>query len=198
MMSENRDKVVSLKEAQKMREHFLGWQCRLRQLSVREAGGRPTSGMKPRVSIEDNGEALGRITVVIIRHQPKEDAIQFSYIIRQTQDPVERYEKGLQILQAEYYQRPQEFSDKLTALFGLPSELAKRLLEAERCTLDFEQYNQWYHIPSSVKVLTPSDPAYQATYWHNHLFNPEMPSGVQVLAFSPDWQRTTAFPSQQG
>ncbi len=30
-----------------LRDHFLGWQCRLRQMAVRDAGGRPTSGLRP-------------------------------------------------------------------------------------------------------------------------------------------------------
>ncbi len=38
--------VVRLETAQAaLRDHFLGWQCRLRQLAVREAGGRPSSGI---------------------------------------------------------------------------------------------------------------------------------------------------------
>lgn len=192
-MSKGSEKVAGLEEARVMRDHFLGWQCRLRQLSAREAEGRPTLGMAPQVYVDET--ALGRIVVVLVQRQPRESTTQFSYLVRQTQDPVERHEKGLKILQAEHYQLPEEFSDKLTALFGPGSEVAGRLLEAGHCELDFGQYSQSYQLPCAVEGLQTTDPAYQATYWHNQLFNPAIPPGAQVLAFSPNWHRASASPS---
>jgi hypothetical protein len=192
-MGRNSGEIVNLEEAQNLRDHFLGWQCRVRKQSMRDSGGRPSLGMAPLVSVGD--EELGRIIVLIVKRRPEATTTQFNYIIRQTQDPTERYDKGLKLLQAEYYEDHQGFSDRMTALFGPNSSLVERLLEARRCTLDFEQTNQKYQIPCRVERLTPDDPAYQATYWHNHLFNPEMPPSVQVLAFTPDWRRTTASPS---
>jgi hypothetical protein len=191
-MSQDLNNLSSLERAQDTRDRFLGWQCRLRQFAVREDGGRPTSGMMPQVSVEGTGEILGQVVVVMVPRQSEESTTQFRYIISKTQDPAERYDKGLKILQAEYYQRPREISDKLTALFGKHSETAARLLEAERCTLDFEQYSQKYLIPCRVKALLSNDSAYQATYWHNHLFNPRMPPDARVLAFVPDWPHATA------
>jgi len=38
-----------------LRDQFVGWQCRLRQLAVRQDGGRPSAGMKPRVSEDKPG-----------------------------------------------------------------------------------------------------------------------------------------------
>ncbi len=32
-----------------IRDHFLAWQCRIRQMAMREQGGRPSPGMRPRV-----------------------------------------------------------------------------------------------------------------------------------------------------
>ncbi|MCH7795324.1 MAG: hypothetical protein IH900_09330, partial [Proteobacteria bacterium] len=45
-----------------LRDHFLGWQCRLRQMAVRQAGGRPTSGMRPEVRLAEADTPLGAIT----------------------------------------------------------------------------------------------------------------------------------------
>lgn len=191
-MSEGVRNSGSFERAQSLRNSFLGWQCRLRQFAVREDGGRPTPGMMPQVTVGETGEVLGRIIIVMVPSFPEESTTQFRYIVRKTQDPVERYEKGLKILQAEYYQRPREFLDKLTALFDEHSPTATSLLEAERCTLDFEQYSQKYLIPCCVKSLRPEDPVYQATYWHNHLFNPRMPHNARVLALIPDWPNVTA------
>ena len=55
--------VVRLEAAEAaLRDHFLGWQCRLRQLAVREAGGRPTSGMRPELRLDVEGPPIGTIT----------------------------------------------------------------------------------------------------------------------------------------
>ena len=169
-----------------LRDHFFGWQCRLRQLSIRQKGGRPTSGICPRVSLAPDVR-LGEIVVLIVKREPDECITQFQHMYRQTQDPAERYSGALRFLAAAYYQRPREFSDEITALFGPRSEVAQRILGARRCVLEFEQFSQRYRLPCLARNIPDTDPAYQATYWHNCLFNPELPLGVRVLGFEPDW-----------
>ncbi len=187
--------VVRLEVAQAaLRDHFLGWQCRLRQLAVREAGGRPTSGMRPELRLGVEAPPLGTITTLILRRAPQEATAQFRHMVRKTQDPAERYDAALKMLAAAYYQRPREFSDRLTALFGPDSEIAEPTLAAGRCLLAFEQYSQSYTLPCSVCALAEDDPAFQGTYWHNALFNPALPSGVRVLGFQPDWGSAEADP----
>ncbi len=187
--------VVHLEPAQAaLRDRFLGWQCRLRQMAVRQAGGRPTSGMRPEVRLAAGAEPLGAITTLIVRREPREATAQFRHMVRKTQDPAERYDAALATLAAAYYQRPQEFSDELTALFGPAPDLADRLLAAGHCVLDFEQYSQRYRLPCAARKLGEAEPAFQATYWHNALFNPALPGGLRVLGFQPDWARAEAEP----
>ena len=187
--------VVRLEAAQAaLRDRFLGWQCRLRQMAVRQAGGRPTSGMRPEVRLAEADTPLGAITTLIVRREPREATAQFRHMVRKTQDPAERYDAALKTLAAAYYQRPREFSDELTALFGPAPGLADRLLAAGRCVLDFEQYSQRYRLPCAARNLGQDEPAFQATYWHNALFNPALPGGLRVLAFQPDWARAEAEP----
>ncbi len=187
--------VVRLEAAQAaLRDHFLGWQCRLRQMAVRQAGGRPTSGMRPEVRFAEADQPLGAITTLIVRREPHEATAQFRHLVRKTQDPAERYDAALETLAAAYYQRPQAFSDELTALFGPASDLADQLLAAGHCVLDFEQYSQRYRLPCAARNLGQDEPAFQATYWHNALFNPALPGGLRVLAFQPDWARAEAEP----
>ncbi len=178
----------------RLRDHFLGWQCRVRQHAVRHAGGRPTSGMRPQVAIGNKGEVLGQITVLIVKRAPQEITAQFRHMVRKTHDPEDRYDSALRTLAAAYYQQPREFSDEMTALFGPDSTIAGRLLAAGHCVLDFEQYSQRYRIPCEVRGLPERSPAFQTTYWHNSLFNPVMPTGVQVLAFRPDWRGAEVEP----
>lgn len=186
--------VVLDESAQALRAHFLGWQCRVRQYAVRQGGGRPTSGMRPRVLLGRPAADLGPITVLINKSDPTQVVSQFRHLVRKTHDPVERYHDALKVLAAAYYQRPEEFSDELTALFGEVSDTADRLLADCRCRLLFDQYSQSYDLPCTLRRLPESHPAFEATYWHNSLFNPNIPGGVRVLAFRPDWSAAKADP----
>ncbi len=47
---------------------------------------------------------------------------------------------------------------------------------------------------AGLEELLKGEPAFQATYWHNALFNPALPGGLRVLAFQPDWARAEAEP----
>lgn len=195
MSDETSATVIQLAAAQEaLRDHFLGWQCRLRQLSVRQAGGRPTTGMRPAVALPGEDEAAGRLTVLIVQREPDEATAEFRHMARRTHDPAERYNSVLKFLAAAYYQHPQDFAGELTALFGPGSELAGRLLAAGRCTLYFGQYAQRYVLPCRVRSLQEAEPAYQATYWHNRLFNPDLPANLRILGFRPDWAHALADP----
>lgn len=192
-MSHGDGKVILLEPAaQALRDEFLGWQCRIRQLAVREMGGRPSSGMRPRVSTLDGAEIAPAITVLLVREEPWESAQLFRHQYLRTQDPVERYDKALELTAASYFQHPHAFSDVMTALFGPHSALARRLVRLGRCVLEFSQYRQGYRLPCTVEPLPEDDGFHQATYWHNSLYNPAMPAGVEILAFTPDWSRASA------
>jgi hypothetical protein len=191
-MSHDDDNVILLEPAaQALRDEFLGWQCRIRQLAVRESGGRPSSGMRPRVATADGEEIAPGVTILILHEEPWESAQLFRHQYLKTQDPVERYGKALEITAASYFQHPRQFSDVMTALFGPDSALADRLLRQRSCVLDFAQFSQTYRIPCAVERLPEDDGFYQATYWHNGLYNPNLPAGVRVLAFTPDWSRAS-------
>ena len=177
-----------------VRDHFMGWQCRLRQLAVRQAGGRPTSGMRPHVRLTAAERPLGQITVLIVHRNPAEMTAHFRHIVRRTHDPAQRYHDALKALAAAHYQRHHEFSDEMTALFGAGSSLARRLLDARRCILEFEQYGQGYRLACAVRGLREEDPAFQATYWHNMMFTPAAPPQPTILGFLPDWASAEATP----
>lgn len=187
-MIEDDPKVALLDPAgQAARHEFLGWQCRIRQLSVRQSGGRPTSGMRPRVLLAPGDTDLGDIVVLIRKKASKEVTSQLQHMVRKTRDPAERRESALRFLAAAYYQRPGEFSDELTALFEPRSPRVEQLVEARQCTLDFEQFEQRYRLSCRIEELMESDEAFQFTYWHNSLFNPSIPGDAQILRFKPDW-----------
>ena len=43
--------------------------------------------------------------------------------------------------------------------------------------------------------LDPEEPAFEATFWHNRLFNPNLPGDVAILGFQPDWRSAQADPA---
>jgi hypothetical protein len=186
--------LVRLKTAQvALRDHFLKWQCRVRQHAVRQGGGRPSVPMRPYVLL--HGVELAQLVVLINKKDPLPHTAEFRHMVLRTQDPAERYDSALKKLAAEYFQRHEEFSDHMTALFGPQSRLAGKLIDAGACVLAFRQSRQSYRIPCSVSRLPEHAPDFQATYWHNRLFNSAMPPGVQVLAFEPDWSTAEADPA---
>jgi hypothetical protein len=195
-MDESDDKIVQMAEQQALlRDHFLGWQSRIRQLAMREQGGRPTDGMRPLVTLPGQEEPLGQIITVLVKREPQEITAQMQHIVRRTQDPLQRLEDGMKVLQAGYYQQARGFSDRPTALFAPESEAARLLVHHAACRLDFQQFSQSYRLPCKVLQLDPRDQAWQATYWHNAIFNPNLPPGVKVLEFQPDWAHALAEPS---
>ena len=188
------DNVVLTKAAaEALRREFIGWQCRLRQLAARQDGGRPSSGMRPRVTTAEGHEVASGIVTLIVEAEPAASIQLFRHQYLKTQDPTERYDKVLEILQASYFQEPARFSDVMTALFGPGAAVAARLLSHGRCILDFEQYTQGYSIPCAVAALAERHPFHQATYWHNRMFNPNLPAGVEILSFTPDWRHAAGY-----
>lgn len=177
----------------RMRLAFLGWQCRLRQLAMRDGEGRPSAGMRP--SLEVRGQDAGAVTVVIVPIEPEASTAEFRHIVRRTHDPKERYQAALRHLQSSHFQEPGHFDDRLTAVFGAEAALPGALSGRSDCVLAFEQFSQRYRLTCSAERLDPDDPAFQATYWHNALFNPSLPALVEVVAFAPDWSRALAEPS---
>jgi hypothetical protein len=166
--------VFRLARAQALRDHFLGWQCRIRQHAVRQQGGRPGPGMRPRALLADGTVLAEAVTVLIVPREPTDTIYRFRHVARRKQDPAERFQ--------------------MTALFDSRSELASALLAAPGCLLDFSQFSQRYRVPCAAAELPLEHPAWQHTYWHNLLFNPALPPNPRILSFSPHWAEAEADP----
>jgi hypothetical protein len=191
-------KVLNLETAaSKLRDEFIVWQCKLRKQAMRAAGGRPSEGMRPRVLDAAGGLIADALTVVMVRTDSATTAKGFEFQYKRTHDPLDRYERAVTFLSADYYQDPQKFTGAMTALIGTGPSRLQALLTARECTFVFSQFSKGYCLPCSVQILAPEDPVYKATYWHNAMFNPNLPPEVAVVAFLPDWvyatrQRDTA------
>ncbi|MEO0618604.1 MAG: hypothetical protein AAFZ01_04925 [Pseudomonadota bacterium] len=184
-----KDDVLRPAPAGKIQDTFLGWQCRVRQLAMRNDAGRPSQAMTPRVSHTDGTPLLEQMVTLIVPQQPYESTAFFKHQVRKSNDRREVMEKGLTFLQSTYYQMATGFRDELTAMFAKDSQVAAAMIGAEEVVLDFEQFSQAYRLPCRTRRLDVESGIYAATLWHNRLFNPQIPDGVTIIGLLPDWER---------
>ena len=157
---------------EQLRNSFLRWQCRIRQIAMRTHDGRPTSGMTPLASSADGSTPVAGVITVLCKRPEHSATMEFRHMARRTHDPAERRENALKFLAERYYQAASEFSDILTASFAPDSATAETLLDHRQCRLAFEQFSQRFDVHCTVRRLSPNNPLREATFWHNLLFNP--------------------------
>ena len=180
---------------EQLRDRFLGWQCRIRQIAVRRHDGRPTDGLTPIVSAADENAPVARIVTVLCKRPEYSATMELRHLARRTHDPAERRENALKFFAERYYQAAGEFSDILTASFPPDSKTAASLLYNRECTLTFKQFSQRFDLKCTVRRLSRNNPLRDATFWHNLLFNPRLPADCIILGFEPDWSKSSAASS---
>ena len=180
---------------EELRDRFLGWQCRIRQIAMRSQGGRPSSGMTPLVFAAGGNVPLARLVTVLCKRPEHSVTMELRHLARRTHDPAERRESALRFLAERYYQAASEFSDVLTATFPPDSGIAATLVEQRECRLSFAQFSQGFDVHCTVRRLSPNNALREATFWHNQLFNPRLSADCTILGFEPEWQRSEADPA---
>jgi hypothetical protein len=131
------------------------------------------------------------IKVLLARSDAAATAKLFEFQVRRTEDPLERYEKAVTALSAEYYQQPRNFNGVMTGLFSVDGTLLQQLLGSRQCLLIFTEHTHGYRVPCDVTKLARQDPLFQLTYWHNAMFNHHLPPQIAVAAFVPDWSHAS-------
>ncbi len=159
---------------------------------MRTDGGRPSPGMRPRVLRASGEEMAGGLTVLILPKEPEESTSFFRFQVTRSADPRDVYQRGLAYLQADYFQQPHAFSDRMTAVLDHGSKLVAALLAEKTCVLEFDQFSQVFRIPCTVRRLGAREKAREASLWHNRIFNPALPDEAVVLELKPDWAKTVA------
>jgi len=173
---------------------FLGWQCRLRQLSCRQSEGRPTPAMMPDLILDGELESLGTVLTILNKLPQFSQTKEFKNIYLKTHDPKQRREDALRIMCESYYQLPEEFSDLLTAAFVPSSSGVLSILEVKNGRLEFSDLGQRYSFAVAIRQLSSDDASYQATFWHNALFSLASDPNMIIIEFEPDWSSAVADP----
>ena len=179
---------------QMIRDSFLGWQCRIRQIAARDYAGQPLSAMRPRVSRKSGQVLLTEMVVLLIPEEDTDSTAYFKFQLQKTTDSAAVREAGVRYLAAEFYQIPELFSDEMTAVFSAASETAARMVKSREVLLDFEQYSQSFRMFCKVRVIPARNRARDATLWQARLFNPAIANDAVVLGFRPDWKSVEADP----
>lgn len=177
-----------------LRKAFLRWQCRTRQMAMRDLAGRPDGSMVPELWVPGDDDSLGHIITILNKSSGYSVVAELEHLARKTHDPAQRRNQALQFLSATYYQKANEFSDILTATFPPQSPGAATIRNAETVRLVFDAYAQNFDLKCRVWRLTENNPLYRATIAHNALFNPALSPGTEVLGFEPDWDQSFADP----
>lgn len=180
--------------ASPLRTAFLKWQCRVRQIAMRDNHGRPDDAITPGLTLPGEPEPLGHIITLLNKAPGYSVTPELQHMAAKTNDPAQRRDQAIRFFSATYYQKAAEFSDILTATFPPGSPGAATIREAEQVHLKFEAYAQVFDLHCRVWRLGPQNPLYQATMAHNRLFNPALPPDTEVLGFEPDWGQSTAEP----
>lgn len=174
------------------REEFLRWQCRLRQIAMRKDDGKPSPGMQASVWLGGGENLLSAMNMMLVQGDPEESTAFFKFQMKKSHDPKQVLEKGLQFLQSAYYHHAPSFRDEMTALFPKASGVADRLVEEGQCLLQFEQFNQVFKLVCTTRRLEEEEESWQATFWHNAMFNAKLPGDPTIIGFTPHWDKSTA------
>ena len=172
------------------RDAFLGWQCRCRQMMMRENGGKPTDAVMPEVTLTGQDQPLGHIITVMSKSPAYSVTPELTHMAKKTNESAKWREEGLKFFSATYYQKAHEFSDVLTSTFPPGSLGAAKMRAAGRATLVFEAYNERWDLICQIHKLSRRNPLYLATMAHNRLFNPTIAPDTEVLGFEPDWTQS--------
>lgn len=143
--------------------------------------------MAPHLFLDGAPEAAARPIVLLNRSAEFGMAPEFRQIHRRTQDPRERREATIQMLASTHYQRPERFSDRLSAILGPQSPVARAAVRSRQCILRFSEHGQCYILACRALLPPPGDSLHEETIWFGRIFNPELPPFSTVLAFEPDW-----------
>ena len=173
-------------------EKFMKFQCRARQMIMRDNLGRPDDSITPTIYLKENTKPITKI-ITLIHKLPEYSALsELMHIARKTNDPSQRRDQAVKLLSASYYQKHREFTDVLTATFTPNSNLAETLISEGSCRLLFDAYSHKFESTFTVNKLERSEFLFRSTIIHNQLFNPNLHPETIILSFSPVWEENEA------
>jgi len=177
-----------------LRMAFLRWQCRVRQVSMRDNHGRPDDAIMPALFLPGESKPMGHIITLLNKSPGYSVTPELLHMAKKTNDPAQRRDQAIRFFSATYYQKAAEFSDILTATFPPASPGAAQIRAAKTVRLRFDAYAQMFDLTCKVWRLVRKNPLYQSTMAHTRLVKPTLPPDTDVLGVEPDWAACTSEP----
>ena len=173
-----------------IKKSFIKWQCRVRQIAMRDNGGKPDEGIMPSLRLLSSDTTKGSVITLIHKRHEFSVTKELIHMAKKTLDPAQRRDQAIRFFSATYYQKYAEFSDILTATFQPNSSIVRKIIQSKSCFLTFDAFSQQYDIKCEVRSLDKDDSLYGSTIAHNSLFNPYLHPETEVLAFEPNWKES--------
>ena len=79
-----------------LRDSFLYWQCRVRQISMRDNMGRPDDSIAPALTLAGEMEPMCRVITLLSKAAPYSKMPEMQHIIKSTNDPAVRRRKAVE------------------------------------------------------------------------------------------------------
>ncbi|MFN4141080.1 hypothetical protein [Aestuariivirga sp.] len=171
-----------------LQQEFIGWQCRIRQMSVRNHEGMPMPAMRPRISSRKGDVLSPALTVLLVPEEMGPSLAFLRFQVQKTTEHKQARNAVVSYFAGEFYQLPELFRDEMTAVFAPSSPLAAQMVKLKEVLMDFEQYSQSYRMFAKVRQIGAKDEARDFSLWHARAFNPNIPNDSVVLGFKPDWR----------
>ena len=86
-------------EPSPLRDAFLRWQCRVRQMMMRDKMGRPDEAVMPALTLQGEAEPMGHIITVLSKGPAHSKTPEMRHMAQRTNDPASTREAALKILQ---------------------------------------------------------------------------------------------------
>ena len=92
-----------------LRDTFLRWQCRVRQIAMRENMGHPDDAITPELTLPGETEPTRHIITVLSKAPPFSKTPELQHMVKRTHDPAQRREKAVRFFSEIYYQKELEW-----------------------------------------------------------------------------------------
>jgi len=96
--------IKKLPKNGELMEQFMRWQCRIRQIAMRENEGMPDDSISPAVTLLGESEPLGQIITIFSKWGEYSKTPEMMQMVKATNDPAQRRDKAIRFFSEMYYQ----------------------------------------------------------------------------------------------
>ena len=82
-------------ESDPLRDAFLGWQCRARQMMMREGEGKPTDAITPAVTLPGEDKPMGHVITIMSKAPAYSVTPELEHMAKKTMDPAKWREEAM-------------------------------------------------------------------------------------------------------